>query len=171
MAWIDAILEGDRRVHKKQRHTARRIFERLRDERGWARDGSAAGSRKFTLAVVTAWIKLVEEDTSVALFGHAGGRLRLTDPGQAVASASLMRNGTAIWEASSSWNKTNSESNRSLKKIAPITDRVFRKCAKRSSPTPTKKSGAALASSLASLRRDAHKNAARYSAFWDAVLL
>jgi hypothetical protein len=27
--------EGDRRVHKKQRHTAHRIFERLRDERGF----------------------------------------------------------------------------------------------------------------------------------------
>src|SRR6202035_1303627 len=36
MAWIDAILEGDRRVHKKQRHTAHRIFERLRDEQRFA---------------------------------------------------------------------------------------------------------------------------------------
>ncbi|MEO6624214.1 MAG: IS21 family transposase [Burkholderiaceae bacterium] len=36
MAWIDAILEGDRSVHKKQRHTAHRIFERLRDERGFS---------------------------------------------------------------------------------------------------------------------------------------
>ena len=35
MAWIDAVLEGDRSVHKKQRHTAHRIFERLRDERGF----------------------------------------------------------------------------------------------------------------------------------------
>ena len=35
MAWIDAILEGDRNVHKKQRHTAHRIFERLRDEQGF----------------------------------------------------------------------------------------------------------------------------------------
>jgi len=34
-AWIDAIFEGDRRVHKKQRHTAHRIFERLRDEQGF----------------------------------------------------------------------------------------------------------------------------------------
>jgi transposase len=34
MAWIDAILEGDRSVHKKQRHTAHRIFERLRNEQG-----------------------------------------------------------------------------------------------------------------------------------------
>ena len=32
MAWIDVILESDRSVHKKQRHTALRIFERLRDE-------------------------------------------------------------------------------------------------------------------------------------------
>ena len=29
---IDAILEGDSRVPRKQRHTAKRIFERLRDE-------------------------------------------------------------------------------------------------------------------------------------------
>ena len=36
MAWIDAVLEGDRGVHKKQRHTAHRIFERLRDERGFS---------------------------------------------------------------------------------------------------------------------------------------
>jgi transposase len=32
LAWIDAILEGDSQVHEKQRHTAHRIFERLRDE-------------------------------------------------------------------------------------------------------------------------------------------
>ena len=36
MAWIDAILESDRSVHKKQRHTAHRIFERLRDEQGFS---------------------------------------------------------------------------------------------------------------------------------------
>lgn len=36
MAWIDAILEGDNKVHKKQRHTAHRIFERLRDDQGFA---------------------------------------------------------------------------------------------------------------------------------------
>ncbi len=29
---IDAILEGDARVPRKQRHTAKRIFDRLRDE-------------------------------------------------------------------------------------------------------------------------------------------
>ena len=32
---IDAILEGDRQVPRKQRHTVKRIFERLRDEYGF----------------------------------------------------------------------------------------------------------------------------------------
>lgn len=32
---IDRILEDDRSVHRKQRHTAKRIFERLRDEHGF----------------------------------------------------------------------------------------------------------------------------------------
>jgi len=31
-----AILEGDRNVHKKQRHTAHRIFERLRTSKAFA---------------------------------------------------------------------------------------------------------------------------------------
>lgn len=35
MAWIDKVLEDDRAVHKKQRHTAHRIFERLRAEEGF----------------------------------------------------------------------------------------------------------------------------------------
>ncbi len=33
---IERILEEDRTVHRKQRHTAKRIFERLRDEHGFA---------------------------------------------------------------------------------------------------------------------------------------
>ena len=33
---IDHILEEDRTVHRKQRHTAKRIFDRLRDEHGFA---------------------------------------------------------------------------------------------------------------------------------------
>ena len=32
---IDQILKDDKSVHKKQRHTAKRIFERLRDEHGF----------------------------------------------------------------------------------------------------------------------------------------
>ena len=45
MAWIDNILEGDRSVHKKQRHTAQRIFERLRDEEGFSGGYTMALSR------------------------------------------------------------------------------------------------------------------------------
>lgn len=36
MAWIDKVLADDRSVHKKQRHTAQRIFERLRDEEAFS---------------------------------------------------------------------------------------------------------------------------------------
>ena len=32
---IDGWLEGNREVHRKQRHTAKRVFERLRDEHGF----------------------------------------------------------------------------------------------------------------------------------------
>ena len=32
---IDAILEADAQVPRKQRHTAKRVFERLRDEHGF----------------------------------------------------------------------------------------------------------------------------------------
>ena len=49
---VAAWSEADTRVHRKQRHTARRIFERLRDEHGfeggestvraWLRDHGAA---------------------------------------------------------------------------------------------------------------------------------
>lgn len=35
VAWIDAILEGDKQIHRKQRHTARRIYERMRQECGY----------------------------------------------------------------------------------------------------------------------------------------
>lgn len=35
VTWIDQVLESDRSVHRKQRHTAHRIFERLRDEEGY----------------------------------------------------------------------------------------------------------------------------------------
>ena len=35
IAWIDAVLESDRGVHAKQRHTAQRLFDRLRAEEGY----------------------------------------------------------------------------------------------------------------------------------------
>jgi hypothetical protein len=36
IAWIDAVLEADRGVHAKQRHTAPRLFDRLRTEEGYS---------------------------------------------------------------------------------------------------------------------------------------
>jgi len=39
---IDAWLEGDREVHRKQRHTSKRLFERLRDVEPWSRHWSEA---------------------------------------------------------------------------------------------------------------------------------
>src|SRR5271157_702713 len=45
LAWIDAILEGDSQVHKKQRHKAHRIFERLRDEPRWKLQSSQLPDR------------------------------------------------------------------------------------------------------------------------------
>ena len=33
--WIDEILESDKRVHRKQKHTAKRIYDRLREERSF----------------------------------------------------------------------------------------------------------------------------------------
>ena len=42
---IDQILEGDQMAPKKQRHTAKRIFERLRDEHGY--QGSESQVRRY----------------------------------------------------------------------------------------------------------------------------
>ena len=33
--WIDEILESDKVVHRKQKHTAQRIYDRLKEERGY----------------------------------------------------------------------------------------------------------------------------------------
>jgi transposase len=33
--WIDEVLESDKRIHRKQRHTAQRIYDRLKEERGF----------------------------------------------------------------------------------------------------------------------------------------
>jgi len=39
---IDAWLDGDRDVHRKQHHTARRVFDRLREVEPWSRHWSEA---------------------------------------------------------------------------------------------------------------------------------
>ena len=46
---IEEILKSDRQVHRKQRHTARRIFERLRDEHGYV------GGETIVKVAVRAW--------------------------------------------------------------------------------------------------------------------
>lgn len=46
---IHRILEGDKKAPRKQRHTARRILERLRDEHG------SAGGLTVVKAAVAAW--------------------------------------------------------------------------------------------------------------------
>jgi hypothetical protein len=46
---IHQILEGDRKAPRKQRHTARRVFERLRDEYGYK------GGLTAVKAAVAAW--------------------------------------------------------------------------------------------------------------------
>ena len=48
-AIIEEILKSDRQVHRKQRHTARRIFERLRDEHGYV------GGETIVKDAVRAW--------------------------------------------------------------------------------------------------------------------
>ncbi|MFV1968780.1 MAG: IS21 family transposase [Pirellulaceae bacterium] len=46
---IDEILKNDPKVHRKQRHTAKRIFERLRDEHGYD------GGKTIVQDAVSAW--------------------------------------------------------------------------------------------------------------------
>jgi hypothetical protein len=48
-AWIDAWLEEDQSRPRKQRHTAERIYERLRAEHGYARRVGAEGIEPSTL--------------------------------------------------------------------------------------------------------------------------
>ena len=47
-AIIDRILADDRTVHRKQRHTSKRIFDRLRDEYGFTRLHHRQGLRSGT---------------------------------------------------------------------------------------------------------------------------
>jgi len=46
---IHEIFKNDPKVHRKQRHTAKRIFERLRDEHGYD------GGKMFVQDAVSAW--------------------------------------------------------------------------------------------------------------------
>ena len=52
---IEEILSSDRKVHRKQRHTSRRIFERLRDEHGYD------GGETIVKSVVRSWKQTHQE--------------------------------------------------------------------------------------------------------------
>ena len=54
---IDRILEDDRTVHRKQRHTAKRVFERLRDE--LTSGGQWQGLRARTAPSIAGDVRLV----------------------------------------------------------------------------------------------------------------
>ena len=70
---IDAILEADRQVPRKQRHTAQRIFRRLRDEHG-------LGHCCWTLEVVRAEVQGIRvESVLPCLRARPGGLLERED--------------------------------------------------------------------------------------------
>ncbi|WP_417849356.1 IS21 family transposase [Thalassoglobus sp.] len=69
MSIIEEILKSDKKVHRKQRHTAQRIFERLRDEHGY--------SGGYTI-VSTAVRKLKQQDKEVFLpLSHPPGEAQV----------------------------------------------------------------------------------------------
>ena len=68
---IDAWLEQDQSRPRKQRHTAQRIYERLRDEHEFA--GSASSVRRYV-----AWRKRVRARSSCHSTLHQGKRPRWT---------------------------------------------------------------------------------------------
>jgi transposase len=43
--WVDEMLEADKKVHHKQRHTAKRLYERMKEERGY--QGSYTPVRRY----------------------------------------------------------------------------------------------------------------------------
>ena len=76
---IDAILEGDRKVPRKQRHTAKRIFERLRDEYGFT--GLVHHSQGLTSAEVSRAARTRDVRAVVPPAGPCAVRFRRGDGG------------------------------------------------------------------------------------------
>src|ERR1700730_4063120 len=67
MAWIDKVLEDDQSVHKKQRHTAQRIFERPAPaQKASAGPRRGSGPSLRILATVSRGIS-----SQRSVFGHA----------------------------------------------------------------------------------------------------
>jgi len=72
--WVQAVLDSDREVPRKQRHTAKRIFERLRDERGFDGDYTAVKELVAELKAVKreVFVPLIHRPGEAQVdFGHA----------------------------------------------------------------------------------------------------
>ncbi len=63
--WIEALLDSDREVDRKQRHTAKRIFDRLKDERGY-------GGGYTAVKELVAELKAVKREVFVPLIHRPG---------------------------------------------------------------------------------------------------
>jgi transposase len=72
--WVQAILDSDREVHRKQRHSAKRIFERLKIERGYTGGYTAVKELVAELKAVKreVFVPLVHRRGEAQVdFGHA----------------------------------------------------------------------------------------------------
>jgi transposase len=76
IAWIDAVLEADRGVHAEQRHTAQRMFDRLRAEEGYTGGYTVVGEyvTAATLRTREMFVTLIHRPGHAqADFGEADG--------------------------------------------------------------------------------------------------
>jgi hypothetical protein len=89
---IDAILESDKTAPPKQRHTAKRIFERLRDEHGFAGGYTVVKdyvrlARMRSREVFVPLIRFPADYFALAIFGHQWNPARLLMVSRSLASA------------------------------------------------------------------------------------
>lgn len=84
---IDAILAADRQAPRKQRHTAKRIFERLRDEHGFTGG----------ITIVTDYAREARERSAERFvpLSHPPGHAQV-DPGSSPGQASAKRSGSSV---------------------------------------------------------------------------
>ena len=72
--WVQGVLDSDREVPRKQRHTAKRIFVRLKDERGYEGDYTAVKELVAELKAVKreVFVPLIHRPGEAQVdFGHA----------------------------------------------------------------------------------------------------
>ncbi len=71
---IERILEADRQIHHKQRHTAKRIFERLRDEHGFTGATRSSGTTCGNAGLTEARSPATDQLAQATLHRSAVGR-------------------------------------------------------------------------------------------------